>query len=80
MKIDKEIYSDGGALSSCPCFCLGLHLCTECLRKARSSGGKFFWYLKRNISCYANLLNDLLETDAEDDCLEMMSSWCRQVN
>jgi hypothetical protein len=21
------------------------------------------WYLKRNISCYAHLLNDLLETD-----------------
>jgi hypothetical protein len=26
------------------------------------------WYLKRNISCDANLLN------------EMMPSWCRQVN
>jgi hypothetical protein len=34
------------------------------------------WYLKRNISCDAHLLNELLETD----CLEMMPSWCRQVN
>jgi hypothetical protein len=33
------------------------------------------WYLKRNISCDAQLLNELLETE----CLEMMSSWCRQV-
>jgi predicted AlkP superfamily phosphohydrolase/phosphomutase len=24
------------------------------------------WYLKRNISCDANLLNELLETDVED--------------
>ena len=38
------------------------------------------WYLKRNISCDANLLNELLETDVEDDCFEMMPSWCRQVN
>jgi hypothetical protein len=34
------------------------------------------WYLKRNISCDAHLLNELLETDVED---EMMPSWCRQV-
>jgi hypothetical protein len=34
------------------------------------------WYLKRNISCDAQLLNELLETE----CLEMMPSWCRQVN
>jgi hypothetical protein len=34
------------------------------------------WYLKRNISCDAHLLNELLETDVE----EMMPSWCRQVN
>jgi hypothetical protein len=34
------------------------------------------WYLKRNISCDAHLLNELLETE----CLEMMPSWCRQVN
>jgi hypothetical protein len=38
------------------------------------------WYLKRNISCDAHLLNELLETDAEDDGVEMMPSWCRQVN
>jgi hypothetical protein len=35
------------------------------------------WYLKRNISCDAHLLNELVETD---ECLEMMPSWCRQVN
>jgi hypothetical protein len=34
-------------------------------------------YLKRNISCDAHLLSELLETD---ECLEMMPSWCRQVN
>jgi len=34
------------------------------------------WYLKSNISCDAHLLDELLETD----CLEMMLSWCRQVN
>jgi hypothetical protein len=34
------------------------------------------WYLKRNISCDAHLLNELLETE----CLEMMPSWCQQVN
>jgi hypothetical protein len=38
------------------------------------------WYLKRIISCAAHLLNELLETDAEVECLEMMPSWCRQVN
>ena len=38
------------------------------------------WYLKRNISRDAHLLNELLETGDEDDCLEMMSSSCRQVN
>ena len=37
------------------------------------------WYLKRNISYDAHLLNELLEMDV-DDCLEMMSLWCRQVN
>jgi hypothetical protein len=36
------------------------------------------WYLERNISC--DLLNELLETDVQFDCLEMMPSWCRQVN
>jgi hypothetical protein len=38
------------------------------------------WYLKRNISCDAHLLNELLKTDVEFECLEMMPSWCRQVN
>jgi hypothetical protein len=38
------------------------------------------WYLKRNISCDSHLLNELLETDFEVECLEMMPSWCRQVN
>jgi hypothetical protein len=38
------------------------------------------WYLKRNISCDVHLLNELLETDVEDECLEMMPSWCGQVN
>jgi len=37
------------------------------------------WYLKTNISSRAHLLNELLETDVEDDCLETMSSWCRQL-
>jgi hypothetical protein len=27
------------------------------------------WYLKRNISCHAYLLNELLETDVEDDAI-----------
>jgi hypothetical protein len=34
------------------------------------------WYLERNISCDVHLLNELLGTE----CLEMMPSWCRQVN
>jgi hypothetical protein len=38
------------------------------------------WYLKRNISCDAHLLNELLETDVKFNCLEMMPSWCWQVN
>ena len=41
------------------------------------------WYLKKNISCDAHLMNELLETDAEGYMnlrLEMMPSWCRQVN
>jgi hypothetical protein len=45
-------------------------------RKMRSKK----WYLKRNISCDAHLLNELLETDAEFECFEMVPSWCRQVN
>jgi hypothetical protein len=38
------------------------------------------WYLKRNISCDADLVNELLETDVKVECLEMMPSWCQQVN
>jgi hypothetical protein len=34
------------------------------------------WYLESNISCDVHLLNELLETE----CLEMMPSWCWQVN
>jgi hypothetical protein len=37
-------------------------------------------YLERNVSCDAHLLNELLETDVQVECLEMMPSWCRQVN
>jgi hypothetical protein len=37
------------------------------------------WYLEMNISCDVHPLNGLLETDVEV-CLEMMPSWCRQVN
>ena len=33
------------------------------------------WYLKRNVSCDAHLLNELLEGDVEDEL-----SLCRQVN
>jgi hypothetical protein len=32
------------------------------------------WYLKRNISCDAHLLNELIETDVEVECYEMMPS------
>jgi hypothetical protein len=38
------------------------------------------WYLERNISCDVHLLNGLLEMDGEVECLEMMPSWCWQVN
>jgi len=38
------------------------------------------WCLKRSISRDVHLLNELLETYAEVECLEMMPSWCRQVN
>jgi hypothetical protein len=32
------------------------------------------WYLRRNISCDAHLLNELLEMDVEFERLEMMQS------
>jgi hypothetical protein len=38
------------------------------------------WYLERNISCDVHRLNGLLEMDVEVECLEMMPSWCGQVN
>jgi hypothetical protein len=38
------------------------------------------WYLKRNRSCDVHLLNELLETDVEFECLETMPSWHGQVN
>jgi hypothetical protein len=38
------------------------------------------WYLTRNATCDAHLLIELLERDVEVECLEMMPSWCRQVN
>jgi hypothetical protein len=37
------------------------------------------WYLKRNISCDAHLLNEFYSF-RKVKCLEMMPSWCRQVN
>jgi hypothetical protein len=37
-------------------------------------------HLKMNISCDAHLLNELLETDVQVECLEKMPLWCRQVN
>ena len=43
-------------------------------RKSKMCSKK--WYLKRNISRDAHLLNELLETES----LEMMPSRCRQVN
>jgi hypothetical protein len=36
--------------------------------------------MKRNISCNTYLTNELLETDVEVECLEMMPSWCGQIN
>jgi hypothetical protein len=38
------------------------------------------WSLKRNVSCVAHLLNELLETNVDVEYLEMMPSRCRQVN
>jgi hypothetical protein len=38
------------------------------------------WYLKRNVSCDVHMLNELLETYVEVECLDMMPSWCGQVN
>jgi hypothetical protein len=38
------------------------------------------WYLIRNISCIAHLHNELLETNVDVECLEIMSSGGQQVN
>jgi hypothetical protein len=38
------------------------------------------WYFERDISCGVQLVNGLIDTDVEFECLEMMSSWCGQVN
>ena len=47
-------------------------LCEKKKRKRKMWSKK--WYLKMNISCDAPLLNELLETDVEGYCLEMMPS------
>jgi hypothetical protein len=36
--------------------------------------------MESNISCDSHLLNELLETDVEFECVVIMPSWCRQVN
>jgi hypothetical protein len=38
------------------------------------------WYLERNISSDVHLLNGLVETGVEVECLEITPSWCWQVN
>jgi hypothetical protein len=38
------------------------------------------WYLERDISCDVNLMNELIETGVGVECLEMVISWCGQVN
>jgi hypothetical protein len=38
------------------------------------------WYLEWNISCDADLLNELLEPVVEVEYLERMPSWCWQVH
>jgi hypothetical protein len=47
-------------------------------RKRKTRNKK--WYLERNISCDAHLLNELLGTDIGIEGLDRMSSWCGQVN
>jgi len=38
------------------------------------------WYLKRNISCYAHLLNELLETDVHrDDAIVVSADKLRKL-
>jgi hypothetical protein len=75
-------------VSSCACDCGGKNKAVVCclletsaimLSEKKKRKRKMWskkWYLKRNISCDAQMLNELLETE----CLEMMPSWCRQVN
>jgi hypothetical protein len=38
------------------------------------------WCLERDISCDVHLLNGLIETDGEVECLEMVLLSCGQVN
>jgi predicted nucleic acid-binding Zn ribbon protein len=52
----------------------GIMLSEKKKRKCKLCSKK--WYLERDISCGVHLLNGLVETE----CLEMMPSWCRQVN
>jgi hypothetical protein len=42
------------------------HIGHNVIRKEEKKAWIKKWYLKRNISCDAHLLNDLLETDFED--------------
>jgi hypothetical protein len=49
-------------------------------KKRKSKILSKMWYLESNISCNVHLQNELLETDVAVECLEMMPSWCRQVN
>jgi hypothetical protein len=37
------------------------------------------WYLKRNISCDAHLLNELLETDVGDDAILLSAGKLRKL-
>jgi hypothetical protein len=37
------------------------------------------WYLKRNISCNAHLLKELLETDVEDDAIVVSAGKLRKL-
>jgi hypothetical protein len=46
-------------------------------KKRKRKGWSKKWYLKRNISCDAHLLNEILEKDVDD---EMMPSRYPHVN
>jgi hypothetical protein len=36
--------------------------------------------LEGNVSCGVHLMNGLIETGVDVECLEMMPSWCGEVN